>query len=165
MQGAIWDRSIPSYPLLLESHGYRIGHTYKVWSPGTPADDPHGGAARKFQKHGGRFNGFSQAAMANPDHESAKASLLDEVRSNVRSFLDADNDGTIDGDQPICYWLGPTNTHRKWVAGSGKTLWGIYPDDLQGQATTLPSRCTRGSRGLCRLPGRSRCFRCRDLVF
>ncbi len=133
LQGAIWDRSIPSYPLLLESNGYRIGHTYKVWSPGTPADDPHGGAARKFQKFGGRFNGFSQAAMADPDHESAKASLLDEVRKNVRSFLDADDNGIIDGDQPICYWLGPTNTHRKWVAGSGKTLWGIYPDDLQGK--------------------------------
>jgi hypothetical protein len=71
LQGAIWDRSIPSYPLLLEDSGYRIGHTYKVWSPGTPADDPHGGAARKFQKHGSRFNGFSQNAMANPNHDSA----------------------------------------------------------------------------------------------
>ncbi len=133
LQGAIWDRSIPSYPLLLEDSGYRIGHTYKVWSPGTPADDPHGGAARKFQKHGGRFNGFSQNAMSDPDHEAAKASLLEEVRRNVRSFLDSDNDGSLDGDQPVCYWWGPTNTHRKWIAGSGKVLWDIDPDDLQGK--------------------------------
>lgn len=133
LQGAIWDRSIPSYPLLLEEAGYRIGHTYKVWSPGTPADDPHGGAARKFQKHGSRFNGFSQNAMANPDHEAAKLALLDEVRQNVRSFLDANDDGQLDGDQPVCYWWGPTNTHRKWIAGSGKTLWGIDPDRLRGK--------------------------------
>lgn len=133
LQGAIWDRSIPSYPLLLEDAGYRIGHTYKVWSPGTPADDPHGGADRKFQKHGGRFNGFSQNAMSEPDHESAKSALLEEVRQNVRSFLDADDDGRLDGDEPVCYWWGPTNTHRKWIAGSGKELWGIEPDDLRGK--------------------------------
>jgi arylsulfatase A-like enzyme len=133
LQGAIWDRAIPSYPLLLESAGYRIGHTYKVWSPGTPADDPHGGASRKFQSHGGRFNQFSQNAMASPDPAAAKQELLEEVRGNVRSFLDADNDSKLDGDQPVCYWWGPTNTHRKWIAGSGKTLWGIDPDDLKGK--------------------------------
>jgi arylsulfatase A-like enzyme len=133
LQGAIWDMSIPTYPLLLESGGYRIGHTYKVWSPGTPANAPHGGAARAFNKHGSRFNGFSQAAMKNPDHEAGKAALLDEVRKNVRSFLDANDDGALDGDAPICYWFGPTNCHRKWIAGSGKELWGIDPDDLKGK--------------------------------
>ncbi len=133
LQGAIWDRSIPSYPLLLEDSGYRIGHTYKVWSPGTPANDPHGGAARAFASFGSKFNGFSQAAMRAEDHEQGKAQLLDEIRQNIRSFLDADNDGKLDSDQPICYWLGPTNVHRKWIAGSGKTLWGIDPDDLEGK--------------------------------
>jgi arylsulfatase A-like enzyme len=133
LQGAIWDMSIPAYPLLLESSGYRIGHTYKVWSPGTPANAPHGGAARAFNQHGSRFNGFSQGAMKNPDHEAGKAALLEEVRQNVRSFLDADNDGKLDGDSPFCYWFGPTNCHRKWIAGSGKELWGIDPDDLKGK--------------------------------
>ena len=133
LQGAIWDGSIPSYPLELEKSGYRIGHTYKVWSPGSPADAPHGGAARKYQKHGGKFNGFSQYAMRQEDHEQAKRELLDEVRQNVRSFLDADEDQKLDGGEPICYWLGPTNTHRKWIAGSGKKLWGIDPDSLRGK--------------------------------
>jgi arylsulfatase A-like enzyme len=133
LQGAVWDGSIKSYPLELEKTGYRLGHTYKVWSPGTPADAPHGGSARKFQKHGSKFNGFSQYAMKQQDHEKAKAELLNEVRQNVRSFLDADQDGNLDGDQPVCYWLGPTNTHRKWIAGSGKTLWGINPDSLEGK--------------------------------
>ena len=133
LQGAIWDDSIPSYPLLLESSGYRIGHTYKVWSPGKPADAPHGGAARSFAKQGRKFNGFSQTAMKHPDREAGKAMLLQEVRDNVRSFLDADGDGALDGDGPICYWFGPTNCHRKWIAGSGKELWGIDPDDLKGK--------------------------------
>ncbi len=133
LQGAIWDRSIPSYPLLLEEDGYRIGHTYKVWSPGSPRDEPHGGAARAFNSAGRRFNGFSQSAMKAKDPEKGKQQLLNEVRGNIRSFLDADNDGKLDGDQPFCYWFGPTNVHRKWIAGSGKKLWNIDPDDLKGK--------------------------------
>ena len=132
LQGAIWDMSIPSYPLLLESSGYRIGHTYKVWSPGTPANAPHG-VNKGFNKNGSRFNGFSQNAMKNADHEAGKAELLDEVRRNARSFFDSNNDGKVDGDGPFCYWFGPTNCHRKWIAGSGKELWGINPDDLKGK--------------------------------
>lgn len=133
LQGAIWDFSIPAYPLLLQEKGYRIGHTYKVWSPGSPADAPHGGAKTAFNSHGRAFNGFSQNAMKNPDHEAGKKKLLDEVRKNVRSFLDADDDAKLDGDSPFCYWFGPTNTHRKWIAGSGKELWNIDPDDLKGK--------------------------------
>ncbi|MEM9644062.1 MAG: sulfatase, partial [Planctomycetota bacterium] len=131
--GAIWDFSIPSYPMLLEDNGYRIGHTYKVWSPGSPANAPHGGTRTAFNSAGRAFNGFSQNAMKGDDREAGKQALLDEVRGNVRSFLDGDGDGKLDGDQPICYWFGPTNTHRKWIAGSGKTLWGIDPDELKGK--------------------------------
>ncbi|MGI9469206.1 MAG: sulfatase family protein, partial [Rubripirellula sp.] len=133
LQGAVWDMSIPAYPLLLEDSGYRIGHTYKVWSPGTPANAPHGGKPRAHNRHGSKFNQFSQSAMKNPDRDAGKRNLLEEVRKNVRSFLDADNDGKADNDQPFCYWFGPTNCHRKWIAGSGKELWGIDPDSLKGK--------------------------------
>ncbi|MFH1268193.1 MAG: sulfatase/phosphatase domain-containing protein, partial [Planctomycetota bacterium] len=44
-----------------------------------------------------------------------------------RDFL-ADRRG-----RPFCYWFGPTNTHRKWIQGSGLNLWGINPDDLKGK--------------------------------
>ena len=133
LSGAEWDFSNPAYPLVLRDAGYRIGHTYKVWSPGTPRDAPHGGNETRFSKHGSKFNGFSQNAMKAKDREAAKAALLDEVRMNVRSFLDGDDDGTLDGDDPVCYFLGPTNVHRKWIAGSGKALWGIDPENLRGR--------------------------------
>ncbi|GAA5508356.1 sulfatase [Novipirellula caenicola] len=133
LQGAEWDFDIPTYPLLLEAAGYRIGHTYKVWSPGTPIDAPHGGTARGFNRSGRKFNGFSQNAMKGDDPEARKAELLDEVRGNLLSFLDPNGDQKVDGEAPFCYFFGPTNCHRKWVAGSGKTLWGINPDDFAGK--------------------------------
>ncbi|GIW96743.1 MAG: sulfatase [Pirellulaceae bacterium] len=128
LQGAVWDETIPTYPLLLEKAGYRIGHTYKVWSPGTPADAPHGGKRTAFNQAGRKFNGFSQFVERADDREAAKAELLDEVRQNFIRFLE---DG--DASQPFCYWFGPTNCHRKWVQGSGKRHWGLDPDDLQGK--------------------------------
>jgi arylsulfatase A-like enzyme len=133
LQGAIWDLSIPSYPLLLEESGYRIGHTYKVWSPGTPANAPHGDKRTAFNSAGTRFNGFSQNAMKADDREAAMQELLEEVRGNIRSFIDADGDAKADQGKPFCYWFGPTNVHRKWIAGSGKELWGIDPDSLKGK--------------------------------
>jgi arylsulfatase A-like enzyme len=130
LTGAVWDTSIPSYPLILKDNGYHIGKTYKVWSPGTEVDAPYGGQKYRYQNHGNRFGRFSQTvtASSNPDLEAAKQELIDEVRGNFRDFL---NDR--DANQPFCYWWGPTNTHRPWQKGSGKALWNINPDDLKGK--------------------------------
>lgn len=128
LQGAIWDLSIPSYPLILQEQGYHIGHTYKVWSPGTPADAPYGARETAYNNHGRRFNQFSQFVSDQDDIEAGKRKLYDEVRGNFRDFL-ADRRE----QKPFCYWFGPTNTHRKWIQGSGKRLWGIDPDQLQGK--------------------------------
>ena len=35
--------------------------------------------------------------------------------------------------QPWLYWFGPTTTHRRWIKGSGKRLWGIEPESLKGK--------------------------------
>ena len=49
LEGAYWDESIPSYPLMLEEKGYHIGHTYKVWSPGKSENAPYGGTRTKYE--------------------------------------------------------------------------------------------------------------------
>lgn len=133
LQGAVWDTSIPTFPLLLEDSGYHVGFTYKVWSPGSNPDAPFGGARNRYQAHGNRFCRFSQNATGTDGISShdARQRLYDEVAGNFNDFLDARESG-----QPFCYWWGPTNTHRPWVKGSGKELWGIDPDDLEG---ILPS--------------------------
>jgi N-sulfoglucosamine sulfohydrolase len=128
LQGAIWDGSVPAYPLILQEKGYHIGHTAKVWSPGTPANAPYGAGETSYNRRGNRFNQFSQFVSAQDDVEAAKQTLYDEVRGNFNDFL-ADRKE----NQPFCYWWGPTNPHRKWIQGSGKKLWGIDPDDLKGK--------------------------------
>ncbi|HUG89800.1 MAG TPA: sulfatase [Planctomycetaceae bacterium] len=132
LQGAVWDDSIPSWPLVLREAGYHIGKSYKVWSPGTPADAPYGRQQHAFERAGRRFNQFSQTATRlvadGKSLDDAKRELLDEVRGNFTTFL-ADREA----GRPFCYWFGPTNVHRKWVKGSGQALWGIDPDSLRGK--------------------------------
>lgn len=128
LQGARWDSSIPSYPLLLRDRGYHVGFTYKVWSPGTPADAPHGGAQRSYARRGRRFGSFSETVSKAPDPAAARRELLEEVRGNFRDFL-ADREA----GRPFCYFFGPTNCHRKWAAGSGRKVWGIDPEALKGK--------------------------------
>ncbi|NOX99120.1 MAG: sulfatase [Verrucomicrobia bacterium] len=131
--GAKWDANIPSFPLLLKKSGYHIGQTYKVWSPGTPNDAPYGERKYEYESAGRKFNQFSQNVTKMMDEggksmDEAKQVLYDEVKGNFDKFL-ADRESK---DQPFCYWFGPTNVHRKWTKGSGKRLWGLNPDDLQG---------------------------------
>jgi arylsulfatase A-like enzyme len=132
LQGAIWDETIPTYPLLLRDAGYHLGKSYKVWSPGSPADAPYGGQKHAFEKAGRAFNNFSENATELVEKgatiEAARAQLLAEVRGNFQAMLAAKPAG-----QPFAYWFGPTNTHRAWVRGSGKRLWDINPDALKGR--------------------------------
>ncbi len=132
LSGAVWDPSVPSMPLLLQENGYFIGKTGKVWSPGTPADAPIGGQQYAYEKAGMAFQRFSQQAMqavaAGKSPEQAKQQLYAQVEANFAAFLKE-----RDQQRPFFYIFGPTNTHRPWARGSGKTLWGIDPDKLRGQ--------------------------------
>jgi arylsulfatase A-like enzyme len=132
LQGAVWDESIPTYPLLLRDAGYHLGKSYKVWSPGSPADAPYGGQKHAYEKAGRAFNNFSENATdlvaKGATVEAARNQLLAEVRGNFRAMLAAKA-----ADQPFAYWFGPTNTHRAWVRGSGQKLWGLDPDALKGK--------------------------------
>ena len=132
LSGAVWDETIPSFPLLLRDAGYHIGKSHKVWSPGAPRDAPFGGQKHAYESSGNALNQFSQnvtrAVQGGVPLEQAKEKLYAQVRGNFRKFLDARH-----GSEPFCYWFGPTHTHREWERGSGKALWGIDPDQLKGR--------------------------------
>jgi len=132
LQGAVWDESIPTFPLLLRDGGYDIGKMAKVWSPGTPVDAPFGKQQYAYQKSGMAFNQFSTNATAavakGQAVAQAKVDLLAQVEGNFASFLKA-----RDANKPFFFWFGPTNVHRKWIKGSGKALWNIDPNALKGK--------------------------------
>jgi len=132
LSGAIWDGSQPAFPLMLRDAGYHIGKSFKVWSPGKPVDAPFGGQRYAYEDAGQGFRHFSSSVVKivaeGRSIESAKQDLYDEVSNNFQRFLAARHQG-----QPFCYWFGPTNTHRKWVKGSGRKLWNINADDLRGK--------------------------------
>lgn len=132
LRNAVWDGSNPSYPLLLKDVGYHIGETYKVWGPGSPVDAPYGAPRFSYEKAGARINQFSENVTEMVKQgkriEDAKQELYKDVEGNFDAFL-ADRKG----NQPFCYWFGPTQVHRKWVKGSGKKLWGIDPDKFKGK--------------------------------
>ncbi len=132
LQGAQWDSSIPSFPLLLKDAGYHIGETYKVWSPGTPNDAPFGAGKFAYEKAGGAFNKFSAHVTKLVGEGVALDEAAQRMYANVRGNFDAFLADRPQG-QPFCYWFGPTNVHRLWVKGSGKALWGIEPDSLKGR--------------------------------
>jgi len=131
LQGAVWDETIPSYPLMLEAAGYHIGYTYKVWAPGRALNAPYGAERTRYEPAGNRYGVFSHRATQRAKEvgvEAAKRELYDETRANFRAFLAARPEG-----KPFCYWWGPTNTHRTWEQGSGQALWGLDPDRLRGR--------------------------------
>ncbi len=131
LQGAVWDESIPSWPLMLEESGYHIGHTYKVWGPGTPPNAPYGGERTAYNTAGVHFGDYSHHVTRRREEvglKEARQEMLDEVRGNFDAFLAARPE-----DAPFAYWWGPTNTHRTWERGSGHALYGLEPDQLQGR--------------------------------
>lgn len=132
LQGAIWDETIPVFPLMLRDSGYHIGKVYKVWSPGDIRDAPFGAQQYGFELPGPNINGFSQAVTSmvtkGKTVEAAKQEMLAKVKREFAGFLDAQPE-----DAPFLFWFGPTNVHRKWVQGSGKALWNLEPDTLKGK--------------------------------
>jgi arylsulfatase A-like enzyme len=132
LQGAVWEDTLPAVPLLLRQSGYTIGKTGKVWGPGTPIDAPFGGQQYAYHQGGLAFQRFSQQAMQALDQgvspEQARQRLYRQVDENFQAFLHQ-----RPKNQPFFYWFGPTNTHRPWVRGSGRRLWGLDPDRLKGR--------------------------------
>lgn len=111
-------------PNTLAAAGYHIGWSHK-WHL---RKSLIGGDGNHYAARGARVNRFSQEVDGADDPDAAKRAILDEVRGNFRDFLDARESG-----QPFFYSFNPTNTHRKWVRGSGAELWDLDPDELEGR--------------------------------
>lgn len=113
--------ALTGMPATLGQSGYHIGWTHKWHIP----ERLIGGSANHYAPAGARFNQFSQTVTRNP---GVRDELFEDVRRNFQAFLAGREDG-----QPFFYSFNPTNTHRSWERGSGKALWGIDPDDLEGR--------------------------------
>jgi arylsulfatase A-like enzyme len=132
----VWDGAIPAWPLLLRDAGYRIGKSFKVLEPRHARGRAVRRAAVCVSKGGGELNNFSEnvtrLVREGVPLEDARRRMLDQVRGNFDAFLAAREQG-----KPWCFWFGPTTTHRTWIKGSGKALWGIDPDALKGKLPTF----------------------------
>jgi N-sulfoglucosamine sulfohydrolase len=132
LRGAVWDDTIPTYPFMIRDAGYHIGKSFKVWGPGTPTDAPFGGQRYAYQEFGNDSNNFSENVTERVSKgetiAAARAAVLAQVRGNFDAFLAARKAGS-----PWHYYFGTTTTHRTWIKGSGKALWGIDPEKLKGK--------------------------------
>ena len=113
--------SIVGMPVTLEKAGYHIGWSHKWHIP----ERLMGGQKNHYAPAGQRISSFSEVVSKNPE---AREKVFAEVRENFRAYLANRKNG-----QPFFYSFNPTNTHRTWVKGSGKALWGLEPDDLKGK--------------------------------
>lgn len=115
--------SLPGWPNLLADAGYHVGHAGK-----TTAKAKGPTPQKSYEPGQTPMSRFSQHAAGVQEPALDKDEIYGQVRADFQQFL-ADRPG----DAPFVYWFGPHNTHRPWVRGSGKSLWGIDPDDLQGK--------------------------------
>ena len=149
----------PVYPDLLEAGGYKIGYTGKGWGPGdyraggwerNPAGPAYQKAKRKPPTSG----------MSGTDYAGNFALFLEE--------RDAEAEGAAD-PQPFHFWLGTTEPHRGYEAGSGVAAGGdparvdvpaFYPDtreireDLLDYAVEVEHVDAHLGRALALLEGR-----------
>ena len=115
---------VTGMPNLLAGAGYHVGWTHK-WHLRASLI---GGKGNHYAKHGRTVNTYSQSVSAAEDPDAMREKILGEVRGNFRDFL-----AKRKKDQPFFYSFNPTNPHRKWTVGSGKKLWGLDPDQLEGK--------------------------------
>ena len=117
LSGAVWDSSIPSYPLMLRDAGYHIGKSYKVWSPGTPADAPFGGQAHAYEKAGRAPNNFSEEVTARVGRgmKLAAARAMETALATLNAELAAE------GRPPLAIGVG-INTARVVAGNLGNQL-------------------------------------------
>ena len=113
----------PGFPGLLQKAGYHVGHAGK-----TTARKKSEPPQKSYLPPQTAMSRFSQTVSAAPEVKAGKEAVYEEVRSTFRTFLSERQE-----NQPFLFWFGPHNSHRPWVRGSGKKLWGLEPNRLEGR--------------------------------
>jgi len=116
---------ITGYAEILQKNGYHIGLTHKDHVRGKRFGP-------QFNKAGRKVNSFSQTVSKSKDVPKGKEALYEECRANFRDFLAKRKEG-----QPFLYHFHPTNPHRSWTRGSGKSLWNLDPEKLKSKMPTF----------------------------
>ena len=110
----------------LAAHGYTTGFTGKGWGPGIPGEV--NGKPRLLT--GPAFN---RAKM----QPATEAISTNDYAANFAEFL-----ATKPKDQPFCFWLGATEPHRRYQAGSGVKLGCKSPDQIDRVPRYWPDDAT-----------------------
>jgi arylsulfatase A-like enzyme len=71
---------------------------------------------------------YSLWVPTQPDRVAAEKEIEKIFRNGVDEMLAKRKKG-----QPFCYVVGPIGAHRPFSKGTGKSLWGIDPDNLKGK--------------------------------
>ncbi|HUR58820.1 MAG TPA: sulfatase [Opitutaceae bacterium] len=118
--------ALPKFPQLLAAAGYHIDKQHKTL-PFVPTKGTGGGATHPvgtFLRYGLHVGAAQSGAERRQRHDE----VVEQTRQTMRRVL-----AETGPDKPFFFVFGPTNTHRPYARGTGKTLWGIEPDSLRGK--------------------------------
>ncbi|MBS1825814.1 MAG: sulfatase [Acidobacteria bacterium] len=114
---------LPGFGRLLEANGYHVRNHFKTLTMNWLGGESYG---RLDSFH--RYSQYVSAAGSADEARQRKAAVVEQAKGSIRRVLGERGKG-----QPFFYVYGPINTHRPWVRGSGRKLWDIDPDALQGK--------------------------------
>ncbi|MBL8178288.1 MAG: sulfatase [Bryobacterales bacterium] len=116
-------KKLPGFGQLLEASGYYVRNHFKTLTMNWLGGESYG---RLNTFH--RYSMHVSAAVSREEAGARRAAVVEQARGSIRRVLGERGEG-----QPFCYVYGPINTHRPWVRGSGRKLWDIDPEALQGK--------------------------------
>lgn len=106
----------------LKEQGYYIGTSGKTLEKRWTKAEPVPG-----EKGGYRYSLTIYKQNSPQTREAKQQELADGYRETIQNLLKRAN------GKPFYFVYGAINTHRPWIRGSGKELWGIEPDNLKGK--------------------------------
>ncbi len=124
--GGFFPLEFNTYPEVLAKQGYFVGMTGKGWAPGTALD-----AAGKPRPLTGRT--FEGRTAPRP----TTGISANDYTANFKDFLDA-----VPKAGPWCFWMGVSEPHRDFEAGSGAAKGGKKIGDIERIPSYWPDNAT-----------------------